>query len=154
MPSWYRDPAAPTPNQPIRLGAIALIEREGALLLERRADDGTWGLVGGAVERGETVLEAVHREVREETGLSTRFVDLHGVFSDPSRIVGYPDGNVYRVLAIVFKVEVEDDIPVASEESYELRFVPHADVLELDLTPAHRPIVESFLARPSHVVVE
>jgi ADP-ribose pyrophosphatase YjhB (NUDIX family) len=154
MPSWYRDPAAPTPNQPMRIGAVALIQRDGALLLERRADDGTWGLVGGALEPGEAVLEAVRREVREETGLSTRSVDLYGVFSDPSRIVGYPDGNVYRVLAIVFNVEVEDDIPVASDESFELRFVPRAEVLELNLTPAHRPIVESLLAGPAQVVVE
>jgi ADP-ribose pyrophosphatase YjhB (NUDIX family) len=147
MPSWYRDPDAPTPNRPMRIGAVALIERNGELLLERRADDDTWGLPGGA-------LEAVSREVREETGLSTRALDLYGVFSDPSRIVGYADGNVYRVLAIVFRVDVEHGTPVASEESVELRFVPHAELLDLNLTPAHRPIVESFLAEPPHVVVE
>ncbi len=38
MPSWYRDRDAPTPNRPMRVGAVALIERHGTLLLERRAD--------------------------------------------------------------------------------------------------------------------
>ena len=64
------------------------------------------------------------------------------------------DGNVYRVLAIVFRVAVEDADPIVSEESHELRFVSRSDLELLDLTPAHRPIVEWYLAGPEHVVVE
>jgi ADP-ribose pyrophosphatase YjhB (NUDIX family) len=154
VPSYYRDPDAPTPNQPIRIGAVALIERDGALLLERRVDDGTWGLVGGALEADESVVEALTREIREETGLSARSVELFGLFSDPSRIVCYADGNVYRVVALVFRVAVDGGAPRAGEESHEVRFVPRADLLTHDLTPAHRPIVERYLARPDRVVVE
>jgi ADP-ribose pyrophosphatase YjhB (NUDIX family) len=153
MPSWYRDRDAPTPNRPMRVGAVALIERHGKLLLERRADDGTWGLIAGALESDETVLETLVREIREETGLSTRSAQLFGVFSDPSRIVGYPDGNVYRVLAIAFLVRVEEGTPEVSDESLELRFVSRADILGFDLTPAHRPILERYLAAPLEVVV-
>ena len=154
MPSWYRDPVAPKPNQPLRIGAVALIERDGALLLERRADDGTWSLVGGALEPDESVVDALRREVSEETGLSALGIELFGIFSDPRRIVGYADGNVYRVLAIAFRVEVDDGVPRASEESYEVRFVPRGELLALDLTPAHRPIVERYLAGPQKIVVE
>ena len=154
MPSWYRDPAAPTPNQPIRVGAVALIERDGALLVELRADDRSWGLIAGAVEADESIVDALEREIREETALAVTSVELFGIFSDPSRIVGYADGNVYRVLAVAFVVAVGDDDPVRSEESLELRLVPHADVLSLDPTPAHRPIVETYLdgsTRPVNV---
>lgn len=154
MPSYYRDPHAPAPNRPVRIGALALVERDEMLLVERRADDGTWGLVGGALEADETIVEALMREVWEETGLPTRSAELFGIFSDPSRIVGYRDGNVYRVLAIVFRVEVGDGDPVPSEESHELRFASRAELEAFDLTPAHRPIVESFLARPASIVVE
>ena len=154
VPSWFRDPSAPAPNQPLRLGAVALIERDGRLLVERRADDGTWGLVAGALEADESVGDALVRKVREETGLSVRSVELFGVFSDPSRIVGYDDGNVYRVVAIAFRVEVSDGSAVASAESLELRFASREELEGLDLTPAHRPIVERYLARPSSVVVE
>lgn len=154
VPSYYRDPNAPAPNQPLRLGAMALIERHGMLLVERRADDGTWGLIGGALEADETIAEAVAREVWEETGLTTRSAELFGIFSDPTRIRAYPDGNVYRVLAIVFCVEVGDGDPVPSEESHELRFVSRAELEALDLTPAHRPIVERYLVSPRGVVVE
>ena len=154
VPSYYRDSRAPAPNQPLRVGAIALIERDGALLVERRADDGTWGLIGGALEGDESISDAVRREVQEETGLATRSIQLFGVFSHPSRVVAYADGNVYRVLAVAFRVDVEEGAPVQSEESHELRFVPRDELAGLDLTPAHRAIVERFLGRPDSVVVE
>ena len=153
MPSWYRDPHAPTPNNPRKIGAAALIEREGAVLLDQRADDGTWGLIAGTVEEVETVEEAVIREIREETGLSTRSVALFGVFSDPTRIVGYLDGNVYRLLTLVFRVAVESGDPIASDESRQVRFVAREELRELDLTPAHRLIVERYLETPARVVV-
>ena len=86
--------------------------------------------------------------------MSVSSVELFGVFSDPSRIVGYDDGNVYRVVAIAFRVEVSDGSAVASAESLELRFASREELEGLDLTPAHRPIVERYLARPSSVVVE
>lgn len=151
MPSWYRDPQAPVPNQPLRVGAVALIERDGCVLVERRADDGSWGLVGGALEADESIIEALEREIREETGLGVASLELFGVFSHPSRIVGYADGNVYRVLAIAFVVGVDDGAPRTSEESLELRFVARSELLSLDLTPAHRPIAELYVdgqARP------
>jgi 8-oxo-dGTP pyrophosphatase MutT (NUDIX family) len=153
VPSYYRNPEAPTPNQPLRVGAMAVIERDGMLLVERRADDGTWGLIGGA-EAEETIAEALAREVWEETGLTTRTVQPFGIFSDPTRIRAYPAGNVYRVLAIVFRVEVGGGDPVASEESHALRFVSRSDLKALDLTPAHRSIVERYLATPQGFVVE
>lgn len=123
-------------------------------MLDQRADDGTWGLIAGTVEEVETVEEAVIREIREETGLATRSVTLFGIFSDPSRIVGYLDGNVYRLLTIVFRVAVEPGAPVASDESRQVQFVARERLLELDLTPAHRPIVERYLERPGRVVLE
>lgn len=41
MPSWYRDPEAPTPNGRRGIGVTALIERDGTVLVERRADSVT-----------------------------------------------------------------------------------------------------------------
>ncbi len=75
----------------VRLSVSAVVWRErGArhLLLMQRSDNGCWGLPGGYVEPGESVLEATRREVYEET-LDTRFfphdslpepfVPIHGV---------------------------------------------------------------------------
>ncbi len=61
----------------IVMAAVALIERDGrVLMLRRRQDDrsypGMWCLPGGRVDPGESPVEAVEREVFEETGLRVR----------------------------------------------------------------------------------
>jgi ADP-ribose pyrophosphatase YjhB (NUDIX family) len=109
---------------------------------------------GGALDEGETVEEAVAREVLEETGLRVVGLELFGVFSDPSRIVAYPDGNVHRLLSLAFRAEVADGVPRVSEESLELRFVPHEAIRGLDLTPAQLPVLEAYLSARSAPVVE
>lgn len=144
--SFYRNPEAPIPNNPRRVGVVAFIERDDSLLLERRADFGTWGLPGGALDEDETVREAIAREVREETGLETVSIELLGVFSDPSRIIAYPDGNVFRLLTLAFAVEVAPGEPELSSESLELRFVPLANVSELEIGPALVPLVDAYLS--------
>ena len=51
---FYRgDPNAPKPTMPAHLGANAIITCGGKLLLERRMDSDTWGLVGGGVKKQE-----------------------------------------------------------------------------------------------------
>lgn len=153
MPSYYRDPTAPEPNKPRKIGAVALIVRDGTLLLDCRADDGAWGLVGGALEENESVRAAVIREVYEETGLVVRESELMGVFSDPTRIVEYEDGSVFRLLTVAFEVRVAEGAPIPSDESRELRFVAFDELLEFNVFPAHRPIIEVFLQRPQAVIV-
>jgi 8-oxo-dGTP pyrophosphatase MutT (NUDIX family) len=154
MPSYYRDPDAPAPNVPRRAGVIALLERDGAVLVQRRADDGAWDFVGGALEEHETVLDGLHREVREETGLRIAEAELFAVLSDPTRIIEYPDGTVCRLLSIVFHARAEAGEPRASTASLELRFVARDQLAGLDVWPSVRPIRDAFLAGHGDVVVE
>ena len=49
--------------------SAVIVDRQGRLLLQQRSDGGQWGLPGGSVEIGESLRDAVVREVREETGL-------------------------------------------------------------------------------------
>jgi ADP-ribose pyrophosphatase YjhB (NUDIX family) len=73
------DPRA-YPDRPI-LAASAAIIRDGRVLIVRRARNpanGVYTLPGGVVEAGETLIEAVTREVREETGLEIAPVALAG----------------------------------------------------------------------------
>ncbi len=67
-------------------GAQAVIERDGRVLLGRRRYDpgaGRWDLPGGFVEEGEDALEGLHREVREETGLTIEPVEFLGTWNEP-----------------------------------------------------------------------
>ncbi len=59
MPSYFRDPEAPAPNRPRRIGVVAFVERNERVLLERRADRGTWGLIGGALDEDKTVADGI-----------------------------------------------------------------------------------------------
>jgi 8-oxo-dGTP pyrophosphatase MutT (NUDIX family) len=73
----------------VRIGVGVVIRGSGdTILLERRCDCGWWGLPGGRVEPGESLVDAAVREVREETGLAVEVTHLIGVYSDPrGRIV-------------------------------------------------------------------
>jgi 8-oxo-dGTP pyrophosphatase MutT (NUDIX family) len=144
---YYRDAAAPEPNQPRVLSVIALIERDGSVLLERRADAPVWGLIAGRVDDHESLADALRREVREETGLRVTRCELFGTFSDPSRIVSYPDGNIYRVASLVYRVEVESFEGLRpSAESEELRFFARDEILGLEVAATQRHILERFVA--------
>src|SRR5438105_3497655 len=66
-----------------RIGVYAVILNEGGVLLAHRRDIDWWNLPGGGMEAGETVDEALCREVREETGLEVEIVQLVGVYSKP-----------------------------------------------------------------------
>lgn len=78
-------------------GAAAIIVNEqGQILLQSRADRDRWGVPGGCQELGERFEETVIREVKEETNLDVREEDLHliSLVSGKSRRNEYPNGDV------------------------------------------------------------
>jgi 8-oxo-dGTP pyrophosphatase MutT (NUDIX family) len=146
VPSWYRDPNAPSPNQPRRAGGCFLVEVDGGVLIDRRRDDGAFALTGGALDEGESVLDCLARELREETGLEVDSARLLGVFSDPTRLVAYPDGAVNRLLSLAFVVTPRPGRePQPSDESIELRVMSRSELRDLPIWPAHRPIRDAYL---------
>ena len=67
-------------------GAQALVERDGRVLLARRALEprqGLWDFPGGFLDEHEHPLDALRRELREETGLEIEVVEFLGIFMDP-----------------------------------------------------------------------
>jgi 8-oxo-dGTP diphosphatase len=68
-----------------RVSVSALIFHEEHVLLAHRGDIDWWNLPGGAVDAGETLDEALRREVREETGLEVEVGQLVGVYSKPRK---------------------------------------------------------------------
>ena len=54
----------------IMVGTGVLLLKEKEVLLQRRRDNGLWGIPGGSLEPGESLEEAARREVWEEVGLS------------------------------------------------------------------------------------
>jgi ADP-ribose pyrophosphatase YjhB (NUDIX family) len=118
----------------IRPGVAAVIFDDDRVLLQRRDDTGRWGLPGGGVEPGESVRQAVIREVREETGLEVEPIRLIGVYSDPihHQVVTYPDGNVIHYVSTVFECVVQGGALACGEESLALDWF-HPDTLPEDM---------------------
>lgn len=68
---------------PVIKAASACVWRDGKVLLARRGKTvghGTWAFPGGRVEPGETALEAAHRELLEETGVTAELSQMIGEF--------------------------------------------------------------------------
>lgn len=139
-------PAAP---QVIRPGACAVVYNDqGHVLLQKRADNGFWGLPGGGVEPGESVTQGVIREVWEETGLQVRVLRLVGVYSDPCNyvIAHYPDGNIVHNVSLCFACVYESGTLRLSEESTDLGYFP-LETLPEPLLPSHRLRLHDTLAQ-------
>ncbi len=146
---FYRDPNAPTPNRPNHIGVSVLIEWQDKLLMEARVDSDVWAVIGGGLQTDESLTDCALREVTEETGimLSTDQLEFVKMYDDPSRIAAYPDGNVLRVITVVYRVCLEQEPALhCSEESKELRFFSKEDLRDLPIANTHIPIMEDFLA--------
>lgn len=114
------------------------------LLLERQVLFGSWSLPHGCIDVGESALDAVKREVREETGLSVIAAEAFGLYSDPSYSVTYPNGDQVQTLSIAFLVRSwSGELAVDGEEVAELRFFP-LDRLPEPIYPIHRDTISDY----------
>src|SRR5438876_4756614 len=95
-----------------RIAVSALIFEGGRVLLAHRRDIDWWNLPGGGMEVGETVEEAMCREVREETGLDVAVEYLVGIYSKPQK----------QEVVLTFRCRVIGGKLSATEESRECRF--------------------------------
>lgn len=133
---YFHDPAAPTPNT-VKVAVSALVQdREGRILLIRRSDNGKYSVPGGGLEAGETVAQAVVREVHEETGIEVDVTELVGVFSNPEHVIAYDDGEVRQEFSICFRAQPIGGDLRTSEESTEVEWVPPAELSERDIHPS------------------
>lgn len=109
------------------VGAIAV--RDEAILLVRRAREpglGRWTVPGGRVERGETLAEAVLRELREETGLTGMCGPLVGWVERMS--------SDHHFVILDFDVTVLDrDDPVPGDDASAVRWVDFDELGRVDL---------------------
>jgi 8-oxo-dGTP pyrophosphatase MutT (NUDIX family) len=135
------------PNKIVPSVAAIIFDDAGRVLLQQRGDNGYWGLPGGSVELGETVAEAVVREVAEETGYTVEIVRLVGVYSDPRHtVVRYADGNAVQYVSSLFECRITGGDPLLSDETLALDwFAP--DDLPAEFVPNHRPRLADALAR-------
>ena len=135
------------PQRPF-LAVSAAIVRDGKILVVRRARPpalGVFTLPGGVVETGETLTQAVTREVREETSLAIEPVALAGF---RETIVRDGDDRVERHFVILcFAARWQAGEPVLNEELSEARWIDPAELAGLTTTPGLAEIVAAAFER-------
>jgi 8-oxo-dGTP pyrophosphatase MutT (NUDIX family) len=118
--------------------SAVIFDRRGRILLQQRSDGGQWGLPGGSVEIGESLADAVAREVLEETGLTVRVRRLIGIYSDPEwQIVRYPNGTVWHYVNACFECVRRAGELRTCDETLDLRYFAPRRLPPL-LLPNHR----------------
>ena len=140
---------APKTTMPARLGAVGILTWNDRLLLERRRDSDTWGLVGGGCRKTETGKEAMAREAYEELGIripKDSFQKL-AVYDNPGRIAAFRDGSIWRMVVLVFGYQFpEEPVLHISAESRELRFFSREEIGEIEIAVTHADIVSDWFS--------
>ncbi len=132
--------AAITPQ--VAVGAIIFDEAGRVLLVERGKPPGVglWTVPGGRVERGETLVQAVAREVREETGLLVEVGTL-------ACVVERIDDSFHFVI-LDYVARVIGGTLAAGDDARTARFVDEADLATYPCTDGLLPVLER--ARATH----
>ena len=125
-----------------RIAVSALIFDQERILLALRRDIDWWNLPGGGMEVGETVDEAVRREVFEETHLEVAVGRLIGVYSKPQK----------QEVVLTFHCHIISGVPTETEETRTCRYFA-TNNLPSNLLPKHRQRIEDALLNQPNAIL-
>lgn len=133
--------------------SAVVFDAQGKILLQRRDDNGEWGLPGGIMEVGERIDQTLIREVAEETGLQVEPVRLVGLYTDPAWTFTYPNGDRSQPVVACFEARITGGrLQADGVESLEVGFFP-PDQLPRPLDVRWRVRIEDAMARYPYAVV-
>lgn len=125
----------------------AIIQLDSQILLVKRKNQpfrGYMAIPGGFVNEGETVEDAVRREVREETSLDIELVDILGVYSDPKRDPrGHIMSTVFIGKAVVNRNEKVKAL--AADDALELKWMDLEIIPDEKFAFDHKNILMDYI---------
>jgi 8-oxo-dGTP diphosphatase len=126
------------PKQPI-VGVGAVVTCDGKILLEKRKSEpgkGKWSIPGGLVELGESLEQAVIREVKEETGLDVEKPEQIDVIDN---IIRDENGEIkYHFVMVDYFLKLKGGELQAASDAEALQWVLFDEVEKCDLTKTFR----------------
>lgn len=134
------------PDRPV-VGVGGVVIQDDRVLLIRRGTEplkGAWSIPGGTLELGETLVEGVRRELREETGLDVRVGELIEAFE---RVFRDGDGRPrYHFVILDYFCEAASGTAQPGGDVTEIALAREDDLARYELTPAAtRVIRKAFL---------
>lgn len=143
---YLDDPDAPAANSLVPSANVVVADGLGRILLIRRTDNGNWALPGGAMDLGETIVQAAEREVREETGVVCRVTGLVGIYTNPRHVLEYTsNGEVRQEFSIVFTAVPVSGEPTTSSESAQVEWVDLGDIGRFEMRTSMRQRIDHYL---------
>ncbi len=120
-----------------------LYNEEKGLLLEKRTDTGEWCTPGGAIELGESLEDALKREIKEETNLDIANPKLFDIKANVHMV--YPNKDEVYYTDVVYEInEFFGDLK-SDGESTELKFFD-LDTLPKNIMPTQIGYIERFVS--------
>ncbi len=113
-------------------------EFQGVVLIKRKNPPFGFALPGGFVDRGESVEEALKREMKEEINLDVKIEKLLGVYSDPKR-----DPRLHTASCVF--IGSASDLPKAGDDAKDAFVVKLEDIPWNELVFDHAEILRDFL---------
>ena len=136
-------PDLPRPSPIVGVGAVIWNDRDEIVLIRRGQEPrrGEWSIPGGRLEWGESVRDALLREVREETGLTVEIARLIDVVDSVSREAA--GAVTHHYVLIDFSARYVSGELSAGTDAAEARWVPFAALREYSLWTETRRIIET-----------
>lgn len=135
------------PNGPILAVSIALFRGSDVLLVKRAnaPAKGLYAFPGGSVDHGETLEEAVRRELREETGLVPRSLKFHRLVELIGNGGDAETGDHHYVLA-VFTGTSDEGTATPGDDAAEAAFFGPDEVERVQTTESTRQVIAELHA--------
>jgi ADP-ribose pyrophosphatase YjhB (NUDIX family) len=109
-----------------------VLDEDGCVLLVRRRDNNAWAMPAGSMELGESVLDCLKREVKEETGLDVVSATAIAIYSEPRFAFTNSYGAQHQMFSVVFRVdEWRGSLLSDTDETFEARFFDVDDLPEI-----------------------
>jgi 8-oxo-dGTP pyrophosphatase MutT (NUDIX family) len=144
---FYDDPSAPEANSLVPSVNVVVVNGPGDVLMIRRSDNDNWAVPGGAIDLGESMVQAAVRETLEETGIECEITGLVGIYTDPKHVILYTsNGEARQEFSILLTGAAIGGQPTPSSESSEVRWVPREDISDYQMDRSMRIRMEHYLA--------